>query len=80
MERRDFIGLLSTGGIATSAFPLFSAFGNSVESDEGEEELKADMVVVGGGLGGFAAAMAASLSDPIGSPATHSDGKPDSCQ
>jgi len=80
LERRDFIGLVSTGGIATTAFPLFAAFGNPVESEERSGELKADIIVAGGGLGGFAAAMAASLSDPIGSPATHSDGKPDSCQ
>ncbi|WP_162419209.1 hypothetical protein [Cyclobacterium roseum] len=80
MERRDFIGLVSTGGIATSAFPLFSTFGNPVKSDDVGGEMKADIIVAGGGLGGFAATMAVSLSDPIGSPATHSGGKPDSCQ
>lgn len=59
MERRDFIGLVSTGGIATSAFPLFSTFGNPVKSDDVGGEMKADIIVAGGGLGGFAATMAA---------------------
>ena len=59
MERRDFIGLLSVGGGAIKTFPSFSAFGNPEKAEVFGDELKADVVVAGGGLGGFAAAMAA---------------------
>jgi hypothetical protein len=59
LERRDFIGLLSLGGGAITAFPSISSFGHPKRPDLLGDELKADLVVAGGGLGGFAAAMAA---------------------
>lgn len=64
MKRRNFIELLSiAGGTITTAsiisFPetTFGRVTNTAQSKDGEN-LTADVVIAGGGLGGFAAAMA----------------------
>lgn len=64
MKRRNFIGLLTvTGGTLTTS-PIFgwpagdSAEVQKVAVSNTLERLRADVVVAGGGLGGFAAAMA----------------------
>lgn len=59
MQRRDFISWLSIGGVATTSFPLLAAIPQKGFSKDDSLEIKADIVVAGGGLGGFAAAMAA---------------------
>ncbi|MFC4870789.1 FAD-dependent oxidoreductase [Negadavirga shengliensis] len=60
MDRRNFIGRLTAGGLAASALPHL-AFPAPVSyvSRAGAKEMKADVVIAGGGLGGFAAGMAA---------------------
>lgn len=65
MKRRNFIGMLSVSGGAMVASPAL-AFAKTSQSEvkkevlsDGSEELTADIVIAGGGLGGFAAAMGA---------------------
>lgn len=64
MKRRNFIELLTiSGGLAATAPVLAFAANPSGEVKknslaDGTEELSADIVIAGGGLGGFAAAMA----------------------
>jgi hypothetical protein len=59
MKRRNFIGNLTHGGSALMSAP-FVSFGEkeTAEMTNSEEILRADAVVIGGGLGGFAATMA----------------------
>jgi hypothetical protein len=59
MERRNFIGLFTAGGVSLSSLPYFSFAESSKGNRLGSNEFKSDMVIAGGGLGGFAAAMAA---------------------
>lgn len=59
MQRRDFISLISIGGVATTSFHMFAAIPKKGISTGEFHELKGDMVVAGGGLGGFSAALAA---------------------
>ncbi|CAN5628483.1 FAD-dependent oxidoreductase [soil metagenome] len=62
MIRRNFIEILSLGGGVLAAIPLSGFTFNKSSSSlfqVGVQELKADVVIAGGGLGGFAAAMAA---------------------
>lgn len=58
MKRRNFIENLGAGGLL-AGMPLFT-FGKSVseQAREKAKELSADVVIVGGGLGGCAAALA----------------------
>ncbi|GAB3169401.1 FAD-dependent oxidoreductase [Telluribacter humicola] len=65
MKRRNFIELVSSSGCILAAGSLLpsSALAESIEKAGGPNvararELKADVVVAGGGLGGFAAALA----------------------
>ncbi|WP_392469601.1 FAD-dependent oxidoreductase [Sphingobacterium cellulitidis] len=63
MKRRGFIEALALGtGLSLSSSSVASGFGlvPHAEADQYEgQELKADLVIVGAGLGGFAAALAA---------------------
>lgn len=59
MKRRNFIGLLGVGAAATvvaEAKPVMATV-EKITSPNGEEVMSADVVIAGGGLGGFAAAM-----------------------
>lgn len=62
MKRRGFIGALALGtGLSLSSSSVASGFGlvpHAEDKYEGQE-LKADLVIIGAGLGGFAAALAA---------------------
>jgi len=55
MDRRNFINLGIAGGVL-SAFPVLSACSRQPSKSK---ELSADLVIAGGGLGGFAAALSA---------------------
>ncbi len=61
MKRRNFIGTLTAGGTAIISAPI-SGFGNNFETQikdqklDFDQQLQADAIVIGGGLGGFAAA------------------------
>ncbi len=63
MKRRNFIGTLIAGGTAILSTPL-AGFGENIESKPINQNydsgviLQADAVVIGGGLGGFAATIA----------------------
>jgi hypothetical protein len=65
MKRRNFIELLTVTGGAVVTASIVNLPGTalaevkSVTTAKGQEKLTADVVVIGGGLGGFAAAMAA---------------------
>ncbi|MDQ6631779.1 MAG: FAD-dependent oxidoreductase, partial [Verrucomicrobiota bacterium] len=64
MNRRNFIHLISTSGAAFSSATLFfpkSARGAEEKSiaQKGKQNFSADLIIVGGGLGGCAAALAA---------------------
>lgn len=62
MKRRNFIEALGIGGGTVAVSPLLG-FRNNLEkvatqkTKSGEETLSADVIIAGGGLGGFAAAM-----------------------
>ena len=58
MNRRNFIGTLSAAGGILAVSP-FTTQSHAIASAYKAGELAADLVVIGGGLGGFAAAMAA---------------------
>lgn len=64
MKRRNFIELLSIGGGVAATGSLMSFMADGVEGQAVDESLgseivlSADVVIAGGGLGGFAAAMA----------------------
>jgi hypothetical protein len=65
MKRRNFIGLLSTSGGILASNPGFSEaasvnsyVASAASTLAGSKEYYADVVVAGGGLGGFAAALA----------------------
>lgn len=51
--------LLSMGGVTTTAFPHLTWYRANLGGNPLSAELHADIVIAGGGLGGFAAAMAA---------------------
>ncbi|MEX2566016.1 MAG: FAD-dependent oxidoreductase [Cyclobacteriaceae bacterium] len=57
MDRRNFLNWISASGIGMAAFPHMAFNESPIPNDA--RELKADLVIAGGGLGGFAAAMAA---------------------
>nr|WP_277487681.1 FAD-dependent oxidoreductase [Catalinimonas alkaloidigena] len=65
MKRRDFMGMVTAGGAAVASAPLSglaaSPLGRSSyhRVQKGEQALKADVIIAGGGLGGCAAALAA---------------------
>ncbi|WP_236970248.1 FAD-dependent oxidoreductase [Membranihabitans marinus] len=61
MKRRNFIGVLSASGGALVANPVLgTTVGEKMKNRKvATKELSADVVIVGGGLGGCAAAMAA---------------------
>lgn len=59
MDRRNFIGLLTAGGVSLSSLPYLPMAASAKRNDLKSNELTSDLVIVGGGLGGFAAAMAA---------------------
>jgi hypothetical protein len=65
MKRRNFLELLSAGSGAVIAAPLLHIPASARAQQErltsrmGQNEMAADVVIAGGGLGGFAAAMAA---------------------
>lgn len=65
MKRRNFIEFLSVSGGVMATAPVFAFTGSSMSEvkketlKDGKEVLTADVVIAGGGLGGFAAAMAA---------------------
>ena len=65
MKRRNFVELLtmSGGAFAAGLFPAFSygreKVAERMKNLDNETELSADVVIAGGGIGGFAAAMAA---------------------
>src|SRR5690606_4625401 len=64
MKRRNFIEMLSVSGGVMAAAPVFAIAGTSEKIKKeylkgGMEVLTADIVIAGGGLGGFAAAMSA---------------------
>jgi hypothetical protein len=65
MDRRNFLGLFAAGGgaLASGTIPVLSGPVSSVAHRKGlpsgQNELNADVVIAGGGLGGFAATMAA---------------------
>lgn len=64
MKRRNFIELLTVSGGLMATAPVLSFAGDTSSEvrksslADGTEELTADVVIAGGGLGGFAAAMA----------------------
>ncbi|MGM0531957.1 MAG: FAD-dependent oxidoreductase [Bacteroidota bacterium] len=61
MNRRDFIERITMGSVAMGSLPLLSfsnnIFEKSVRMKSLTDELSADVVIAGGGLGGLAAAM-----------------------
>jgi hypothetical protein len=57
MYRRNFLGLISAGGACLSSLPFLS-FADSKKAYFNSHEIKSDVVIAGGGLGGFAGAMA----------------------
>ncbi|MBK6284445.1 MAG: FAD-dependent oxidoreductase [Draconibacterium sp.] len=63
MKRRNFIGTLTAGGTAVLSAP-FSGLENNFETfiknqeQDFDQSLHADAIVIGGGLGGFAATLA----------------------
>lgn len=59
MNRRNFIGTISAAGSLMAASPIGQVVGSPRNSTGQASEMSADVVVVGGGMGGFAAAMAA---------------------
>ena len=65
MDRRNFLELFaaSSGAVALGTIPVLSASASVAAREKGlrtrQNELNADLVIAGGGLGGFAAAMAA---------------------
>lgn len=59
MNRRSFIEVFSAAGGLLAATPFSARSKGSYNIHQQAKELSADLVVVGGGLGGFAAAMAA---------------------
>ncbi|HVI44804.1 MAG TPA: FAD-dependent oxidoreductase [Chitinophaga sp.] len=61
MNRRNFIEwlTLSTGAIAATAFPAIAVPETATGTRKDKDGLTADVVIAGGGLGGFAAALAA---------------------
>lgn len=60
MQRRKFLGLTAVGAVSTTAGQALAPI-SMVENDQTKpsEQLKADLVIAGGGLGGVAAALAA---------------------
>lgn len=59
MDRRNFIGLFTAGGVSLSSLSYFPYADMAKRDLPRSNELKSDLVIAGGGLGGFAAAMAA---------------------
>lgn len=63
MKRRNFLETLAVSGGLFAVAPLSSLSAQAevkqIRKPDGTEQLEADVVVAGGGLGGFAAAMAA---------------------
>src|SRR5690606_6421400 len=63
MKRKNFIELLTFCGTAVWASPVFSAISEKQEviREKGTnlEKLRADIIVIGGGLGGVACTLAA---------------------
>ena len=63
MDRRKFIEQMMAWCGAVTSVPLlsfpYSVYGESVRANASKSEFSADVVIAGGGLGGFAAAMAA---------------------
>jgi hypothetical protein len=65
MNRKTFLGLVAAGGGILASKPLYSisSFEKAVRANNrilnSRDELKADVVIAGGGLGGCAAALAA---------------------
>ncbi|WP_262247483.1 FAD-dependent oxidoreductase [Parapedobacter soli] len=63
MRRRNFLETLAVGSSLFAVAPLSSlsaqAAVKQIKKSDGTEQLEADVVIAGGGLGGFAAAMAA---------------------
>ena len=63
MKRRNFLETLAVSGGLVAVAPISSLAARAevkqTQQSNGEEQLEADVVVAGGGLGGFAAAMAA---------------------
>lgn len=61
MDRKRFVKLVTASGLATAAIPAFPYFYNSSQKDISQkgDELSADSVICGAGLGGCAAALAA---------------------
>ena len=59
MKRRNFLGLLPTTASLAAWTPSNPSINQRGNSSSYEHEIKADLIVVGGGLGGFAATMAA---------------------
>jgi len=63
MKRRNFIELLTYSGSTMWVSPLIASSPDQTkvvrEKDENLEKLRADVAIIGAGLGGFAAAMAA---------------------
>jgi len=61
MKRRNFIEAIGIGGGTLAASPLLSFTKHlekvQTQTKNGEETLTADVIIAGGGLGGFAAAM-----------------------
>jgi hypothetical protein len=63
MKRRNFIGLTGLGatGLASGALSAFptDVFASNLQKDLNASELSATLVIAGGGIGGFAAALSA---------------------
>lgn len=62
MKRRNFIGLITAGGAVAISPEILAGqgfFRQGYAVDKGIQEMSADVVIVGGGLGGCAAALAA---------------------
>ena len=68
MKRRNFLGNLVAGGGLVMLNPIYAATANSLSEKvdiikKDTRSLKADLVIVGGGTGGFATAMGALRND-----------------
>ena len=59
MNRRNFIGSISAAGGLMASSPWSHVVASQSENLRQSREMAADVVIVGGGMGGFAAAMAA---------------------